>query len=82
MRVLIVLLIVAACYAAHKIRDQQFQIQGIEVYDEVSSRERRQVNQNYVRPSFGREAPQFAPRVVSDAFTPKLTQSFVISRRP
>ncbi|KAK0406225.1 hypothetical protein QR680_018445 [Steinernema hermaphroditum] len=55
MRVLIVLLIVAACYAAHKIRDQQFQIQGIEVYDEVSSRERRQVNQNYVRPSFGRE---------------------------
>uniref|UniRef100_A0A1I7YZZ2 Venom peptide n=1 Tax=Steinernema glaseri TaxID=37863 RepID=A0A1I7YZZ2_9BILA len=54
MRLLFVLLVIAGCYAAHKIRDNTFQIQGIEVSDEIPSRERRQVNQNYVRPSFGR----------------------------
>ncbi|KAK0406226.1 hypothetical protein QR680_018445 [Steinernema hermaphroditum] len=76
MRVLIVLLIVAACYAAHKIRDQQFQIQGIEVYDEVSSRERRQVNQNYVRPSFGRQ------RVANGAADPQATKYYYPPRQP
>ncbi|TKR81656.1 hypothetical protein L596_015493 [Steinernema carpocapsae] len=55
MRVLFAILACVGCYAATHIREAQFQIQGIEVTDEIASRERRQVNPDYVRPQFGRQ---------------------------
>ncbi|TKR81655.1 hypothetical protein L596_015493 [Steinernema carpocapsae] len=86
MRVLFAILACVGCYAATHIREAQFQIQGIEVTDEIASRERRQVNPDYVRPQFGRNALTTAARVQRVAnggnADPQATKYYYPPRQP